>query len=278
MMDRDALLLRVAELTVPCTDDGARFVQTDRLERIRAALAGSPFRCLGDLPLAAIYCHRSFQPARPTVLVSNHIDSVYRRYFCASQGTEIKGTLDNSACNAVAVELMLADVLPVQTLVAFTGDEEEDAAGVDQTLSFLQEHQSIFWNLEVVIVLDVTEEFYETEHFTVENYFIERENQGSYLRFGRRREFKQYLIDMLGRKPALVKDSEPDESWQYEDHDLNCFLFGLPCRLLGADMHDDDGLAVLQDSLAVYAETLVRLTHAIDRDLANRAVGRTRRR
>ena len=273
-MNLATLVRRLKRLTVPSADDGVRFVRTERLERIRSTLNGSLYCGMGDVPLALVYGHREYQPTRPTILISNHIDSVYENYFCNADGVEIKGTFDNSACNAIAVELMLAELLPTQALVAFTGDEEEDSAGVDHAVGFLQAHEAAFWNLEVVVALDLTEVSYGSQHFTIENYFIEHQNQKSLLQFKRKRNFKEHLVDMLGMTPFFVKDAEPDESWQYDEYDLNCFTFCLPCRVLASDMHDDDGVAVLRDSLIVYAETLARLTQAIDRDLAKRAIHR----
>lgn len=273
-MNIETLVRRLAQLTVPSTDDGAQFVRTDRLEQIRGDLDASAYRCLGDVPLAAIYFHRDYQPSRPTILISNHIDSVYGDYFCDAGETTIRGTFDNSACNAVAVELMLAELLPPQTLIAFTGDEEADSGGVDQTVYFLQDHPPVYENLEAVVALDLTEEAYERHHFTIENYFIERQNRDSLLQFARKRDFKRYLVDRLGNEPHFIKNAEPDESWQYDEHDLNCFTFCLPCRVLGSDMHDNDGVAIRRDSLIAYAKTFAQLAQAIDRDLAKREMRR----
>lgn len=273
-MNIGTLVRRLEQLTVPSADDGVRFVRTDRLDKIRGTLETSRYCRMGDVPLASIYRHRDYRFDRPTILISNHIDSAYENYFCAAEGSEIKGTFDNSACNAVAVEVMLAELLPPQALLAFTGDEEEDSAGVDQAVSVLQDRQSVYWNLELVVALDLTEESYGTQHFTIENYFIERQNQDSLLQFGKKRDLKKYLMDTLGQLPVFVKDAEPDESWQYDEHDLNCFTFCLPCRVLGSDMHDDDGVAVLKDSLVAYAQTLAWLIQAIDRDLAKRETDR----
>ena len=109
------LTARIIQLTVPCTDNGRNFICTERLERIKLTLADSAYACVAALPLASVYQHREFQVGSPALLVSNHVDSVYSKYSASLEDREIRGTLDNSACNAIAVELMLADRLPPQT-------------------------------------------------------------------------------------------------------------------------------------------------------------------
>lgn len=265
---------RVMALTVPCADDGVSFLRTERIDRIAAILADSDYAMFGRRPLSHIYRHREYSDEKPTILVSSHVDSLYGQYFAARCGDDFQGTLDNSACNALVVELMKQGGLPVQVLVAFTGDEENGSAGVDQTMAILRENRASFLNLELVVVLDLTEEFYGICHFTVENYFIGSPRRKRLLQFFRRREMRTFINRCLGCTPPSVKDGDPDESWQYDEYDLNCFTLCLPCGLIGDDMHSDLGVTVKGESFLQYAGALQRLTAATHDYLADRALRR----
>jgi hypothetical protein len=264
------LSTRIIQLTVPSSDDGEEFIRTDRLDLIRQALANSEYSCFADLPLAKVYRHQAFESGNPVILVSCHIDSVYSEYYAITKDGELLGTFDNSACNAVAVESMLNGLFPPQILISFTGDEESDSRGADQTIESLQ-IGGIFDKLEMVITLDLTEEHYQSCHFTIENYFVEKENGTSLLKFGRKRQLKEYLSGMI-ESPAFIKDAEADESWQYDEYDLNCFSLCLPCRLLGDDMHDDVGVAITSDSIFGYMNALGQFVQAINKDLAGKVI------
>lgn len=267
----------VADLTVPCTDNGHRFTQNARLLRIQSALKESGYRLFGEMPLAYVYCQKEYSVEKPTILISTHIDSLYIEYFTNLGENEIVGTFDNSATNAVAVYLMINNRLPPQVLVAFTGDEENQSVGADQTIQILQNKGPSFRNLELVITLDITEESFGKSHFTIENYFVNKQNGDSLLKFTRQRELKKYIMEILDR-PVVIKNAEPDESWKYDEYDLNCLTLCLPCRLLGADMHEDCGVAILTESFDAYATSLERITERVCNDLANKAVDSTRNR
>lgn len=258
---------RIIQLTIPCADDGDVFTQTERLHLIQDILSDTPYECWADQPLAKIYRHANYQPHKPVILVSSHIDSLYGEYYAVVKGGELHGTFDNSVCNALVVESMLESRLPAQVIVTFTGDEEESCRGVDQTIDFLRE-QDIFVQLEMVITLDLTEDHYGAAPFTVENYCVEQGNSRSrsLLRFGRKKDLKEYLLAMVA-PIAFVKDAAPDESWQYDEYDLNCFSLCLPCRVLGVDMHDDLGVAVPRVSLGKYRAILEQIAQAVCNDL-----------
>ena len=75
---------------------------------------------------------------------------------------------------------------------------------------------------------------------------------------------------MLGDMPTVfVKDAEADESWQYDEYDLNCFSFCLPCHSPSGDMHDDSGVVVRLNDLAIYSDALCKLLARMTEDLAN---------
>ena len=256
---------RIFQLTVPSADDGHKFIRTDRLELIMDILKVSEYECVGDKPLAKVYRHQNFQAKAPNILVSCHIDSLYSENFASLKDAEPQGTFDNSACNAVLVEAMMHSRLPEQVLVSFTGDEEHGSKGAVQTIEFLQEEE-LFDLLEMVIVLDITEEGYRQCHHTIENYFVEKKNQQSVLKFSKKRKFAKYLKEIVA-SPVTIKDGDADEAWLYDEYDLNCFSFCLPCRLLGDDMHDDAGVAIQQKSLEEYINALRLLTLGISKDI-----------
>ncbi len=263
----DELLQQIVHLTVPCADDGHRFTSRDRLDRIVTELNRSPYVLLDSRPLAYVYRHQEYDAEKPTILISNHIDSLYSNYFTNDADNVVHGTFDNSACNAVAVASMVRGMLAPQALIAFTGDEEDESTGADQTMEILRMQGMAFRALELVITLDLTEEAYGSSHFTIENSFVTSRHDDSLLRFSRKRKLKRYLRGILG-DPTFVKNAEADESWQYDEYDLNCFSLCLPCALLGHDMHDDSGVMIRKNSLMEFAGALQKIVCRIANDLA----------
>jgi hypothetical protein len=122
----------------------------------------------------------------------------------------------------------------------------------------------------MVISLDLTEECYQSSAFTLENLFVEKANEHSLLRFGKKKDLKKFLIEILPDTP-VIKNAEADESWQYDEHDVHCFSLCLPCRCLRkGDMHNDAGVAIQKTAPAAFAEALHTLLHGLDTRLAAR--------
>lgn len=237
-----------------------------------------PIKCSG---LSLIYQARDYS-LMPTVLISCHIDSLYKRHhFQAFNDTELLGTFDNSILNTLLVYLMLKERLPANIIIAFTGNEEEDSQGAIETIEFLMEkHPPVWQRLEMVIVLDVTSEGYDSHAFTLENYFIEKQPlANSCLHFNAKKDLKQYLRRLLKTYSNLlfIKSDKAgaDESWDYHEYDLNCFSFCLPSRPHPAMekedvddwMHSDCGIIVKKQSIVEYARALVTLTDELYLDL-----------
>ena len=265
-MNTQHLVETVKELTIPCRDNRSLFTETQRIDYIDKALRSSCYVLIANSPpLARIYKHSRFSENRPFILISCHIDSVYGRHWCESRGAELLGTLDNSACNGVLLYCMINDLLSPQIVISFTGNEEDDSIGVDQTVTYLRDNG--LWDaLEMVVTLDLTEE--EFGHpFTLENLFV-KHNHGpdSALKFDRKKDLKDYIRSIVGMC-TVIMNGDPDESWQYGEYDLNAFSYCLPCRLLAGDMHDDRGVAVEIEALGKYAETLIMLTDAIGKSI-----------
>lgn len=251
----------ICELTLPCADNGRDFTRTDRIQRIRDLLRPTPYTCLGEKPLAQVWQHPEFDPALELVLVSSHIDSLYTKYHASCDDGILLGTFDNSVTNAVILSLILENRLPQQVLVAFTGDEEDESRGADQVIDILQNAPPIPIHPELVVVLDITEESYDSHSFTFENLFrASKEAHSAQLRFEEKRDLAQFLRDFLAPSdPIIIKEGEPAESWQYDEHDLNCFAFCLPCKTITGDMHDEEGVHVKESSVHQYANTLAEV-------------------
>ena len=255
------LLQLICELTLPCADNGRDFNRTGRIQRIRDLLRSTPYTCLGEKPLAQVWQHPDFDPALALVLVSSHIDSHYTNYHASCDDSILLGTFDNSVTNAVILSLILENRLPQQVLVAFTGDEEDESRGADQVIDMLRNAPPKPIHPEMVVVLDITEESYDSHSFTFENLFrASKESHSAQLRFEKKRDLAQFLRDLLAPSdPIIIKEGEPDESWQYDEHDLNCFAFCLPCKTITGDMHDEDGVHVKESSVHQYANTLAEV-------------------
>jgi len=261
----------IERLTVPCTDDGHQFIQVERLERIQEYLAESPYVVYGERPLAVVYRHHAFDLDAPVILISAHVDSVYPCYHARREDGMIVGTFDNSACNGIAVALMCADRLHPQALVAFTGDEEDESRGADQVIEFLQNECGIYEHLEFVVALDLTEEGFPDKSYAIENLFREKNSEHSLLRFQRRRELKEYLRSILRDSDVhFVSQSEPDESWQYDEYDLNAVGFCLPCQSVKKHMHKKAGVRIHEWAVGQYANGLSRLVSGIAENLESK--------
>lgn len=258
----DSILFHfIKKLTVPSTDDGKQFIHRERRDRITESLRISPYTCWGDLPLASLYRHQDYREERPAILLSTHIDSVYHQYYCRCSDKEIHGTFDNSVTNAIALYLMLQNRLHPQVLVAFTGNEEEDSLGASQIVEFLQQRDSLFLNMELVITLDLTEEDFEKSDFTIENLYIRRKPPFSRLTFSRRKEMQEYFKRICGSDAIrFIWDAEPDETWTYREYNVNCITFCLPCGLIGKDMHSDKGVKIIQSAVTNYTDSLESFT------------------
>lgn len=159
----------VENLTLPSQDDGREFVRRDRIIGISRSPEDTHYAHFGNAALALIWRHRDLRTGEPLVLPSAYVDSVYRSYSCMVGKREVRGTLDNTTTNAVALHQMLAGSRDPQVIVALTGDEEEDCQGADASLSCcsgLGEGPAL---PEMVITLDLTEERSGLSRFTAEN-------------------------------------------------------------------------------------------------------------
>ena len=281
----------IDEVTVDSKDNGFEFTNPQRKNYLVGELNKSEdYVILGEKPLSLIYRHKQFNHDLPFSLISCHIDSIYEKHFsdtpqledsiggagrkawvslgkggalieptaksindCENDGKTydvITGTFDNSVCNAILLDCILRGGFPHQVLICFTGDEEYQSRGADESIGILEELK-IRNNLQFVCVLDITEEEYDNYPLTVENVFIRNEKWQS-------SNFPQSIFeeDEIIKKLPVFKDAAPDESWQYDEHDCDCFSFCLPCKVIGDDMHANEGVEIRLDSLFLYQRYL----------------------
>lgn len=276
----------LAAVNVPSRDDGRAWTCTLRLDALAALLAPGAYRPLHAGRLAIVYAHRDFDRARPAMLLSTHIDSLYGPHHAAPSpwdpARDLLGTFDNSITNAVALDLMLRGALPPQTLIAFTGDEEAHSGGAREVLATLGRRR-LRPNLALVLVLDITAEDPLGFPCTLENIFVRpaRPGYGSLFRLPApavtglpsrgRRAFAARLRQILGHPALVILNAAADEAWDYDARGQNCLSFCLPSRphpdLTGVDpgvwMHDDRGVLIARDAISQYSAALSRVCQAL---------------
>lgn len=235
---------QIISATIPCTDDGKKFICTSRLHLIESTLKDSDFILLKKASLSRIYQHKLLDVELPTVIVSAHIDSVYNSYWTCDTENEISGTLDNSACVGILLNKIINKELNPQTIVVFTGNEEQDGKGAKQVSRFIKKTDWLYDTYLYVISLDLTNDFYGTKHYTIENYNTD--------------VIKEHCMETLP-EAGIVTEACPDDSWYYDKQGLACFSLCLPCMNIGEDMHSDKGVSIKSYSLTAYSDALGRL-------------------
>jgi hypothetical protein len=253
----------VHHLTAPCADNGREFTAAERISRIKSLHQRAGHQLSAELPLALVYRHPQFNPGKPAVLVSSHIDSLYTRYHSRLDGQTFLGTYDNSITNAAVAHLILTGTLHPQVLVAFTGDEERGSRGASQVVEHLSNGNETL-RPELVVVLDVTEEAYDSHPVSFENLFAGDGTEGGGA-FGmkHRDDLLSFIPSIPGMEDShIVPRGEADESWQYASHDLNCLALCLPIQTITGNMHDDEGVHAKLRSLEAYTEIVGLFTNA----------------
>lgn len=278
MLDRLLDVLRT--VNVASRDNGIRFVDETRRDAIASALKASPYRLVHRGPLALVYAHAERRPKDRIVAVSSHVDSLYDHHFATPfSETEIVGSFDNSLTNASLVALAVENRLHPNVMLAFTGDEESDSRGAVEVMEFFGSNRNMWHRLEMVVTLDVTYYRYKSSASTIEDRFVRRapRSLGYALSFARKRDLAAYLAQWLPDVPVLG-DKAPDESWEYDEYNLNCFSFCLPTtrhpQARGSGwMESPLGIRVRTASFEKYTLELGKLCRGIGEDLARRSGG-----
>ncbi|MCX7878437.1 MAG: hypothetical protein N2510_07340 [Ignavibacteria bacterium] len=252
-----------------CKNNGI-FSEQEKVLKIKDTLAGQ-YLLINQGNQFLLYSHKDFDQTEPFILVSSHIDEEYPEYFLSDfNKKQIIGTFDNSICNAVLIYLIKSGKLPPNVLITFTGREEEDSEGARETMNYIKSIDNLRNNLGLVIVMDVTVDKYYKYPYTIENYFIKNGL------FKSRKEFKKYCRRILDdEKIKFVNDdkAEIDESWEYDEHDLNCFSFCLPAKphpeTEESDdwMHKSEGIIIKEKSVWKYTKSLLKIITSVSKDL-----------
>ena len=240
-------------VTVDCKDDGTTFQVTDRIEVIKEYLKTTSYQLIAEENLFLLYGKLVPQAGTPVVLVSSHIDCVYKRCFCTEESDTYHGTFDNSYTNAALLHEMMHDHLPDNVLIAFTGDEEHDSAGVIAVNLHLTRQQT---PIHFALVLDVTNAGWEKQHF----FAIENDMGVDLLTAHRIIE----TIRPYEGKYTFLHDAEPDETWDYDEYGIPCMTLSVP---VGGNMHGEEGVSVRKTSFPVYCDVLSSLAHALTKQL-----------
>lgn len=256
------------KVNVSSKDDGLRFYDTSRLDEIDDLLISNNSSWVlfskGDL-FRLYHCRKSVINPNP-VLVSSHADSNYQTHFFKESGgikPELIGTFDNSITNATLLKLMLDDKLHSNLLVVFTGDEERESRGATEVISCLRQQGVV---PRGVLVLDITDNRYYGNAFTIENYFAKGgffpKTESGFLKF--------LLKPFIGYVPTIHHDmAYPDESWIYEEENVHVVSLCMPTMPGNISdlnrnpdwMHLEDGVRVRQDLIEQYAGAIVLLTN-----------------
>lgn len=232
-------------VTVDCKDDGTQFILPDRIEAIESLLKNTPYTLIAREPLALLFAKRVPQECEKIVLISSHIDCVYSSCFCDDADGCWRGTFDNSFGNTAVLWCMMNDMLPENTVVAFTGDEERDSNGAVQALLALGR---MGCTVSVAIVQDITNVGWERGAlFTIEN------DSG----FDLMQAYDLVAsLEPYSGKFAFRHDAEPDESWDYAEYGIPCLTL---CAPVGGNLHGDEGVLLRKESAAEYCKVLVLL-------------------
>lgn len=261
----------LTQINVLNYDNGKKFTRTDRLDAICELLWNSSYRRINANGLFHLYSKVPLSELPDELIViSSHVDCQRQITKCFSKDYDddlMQGTFDNSLTNAMTVSLMLEDALAMNVVVAFTGDEEEDSTGAADVAAFFRNlHKKI-----KVIVLDVTDMGWrEGCAFTIENNFWSDTTGKVVSRLSAESGYPWRFVPSdpyeipayIPERYVIGQEAEPDESWEYDEHKVECFSLCIPTK---GEMHSDDGVLVRKDSLAPYMKILSLLCSEVQR-------------
>lgn len=259
----------IKKVNVHSKDDGNVFLSTKRRDVIVNILKNSNWKKVFDDGYLLIFNNGYREDFGKSILISCHIDTAFKEgdYFINffNGGKKLVGTLDNSASIAILLDVMLSGALYKNTFVTFTGDEEGEMRGASKTAEFLKRKlPKVFRELVSVIVMDVTLENY-SKSVSLENFFF---NKNKYLEgkfpFNSLSSFIEIICNVLRDKNisfGFVSESEadPDESWEYDEYNLNVFSLCLPTK--GEDCHSKKGITTTVDKMSHLKNALISIVN-----------------
>ena len=273
-MEQKECLKILEEITLPCYDNGKKFTNTQKLDKIDSFLSSTNWTRT-ELPLCRLYSKKPIEEMRPPLIViSSHADIVpqIKKPFIdlKLENLRIKnvdipkedimiGTLDNAITNAALLTLMMEkNLLPDNAIAAFTGNEESGCLGAMDLAMKLKDMKKKFR----AIVLDVTWEGWENKcGFTIENDFWGNRWGKAIVKTAEKTGFMwDYVPVDPSDIPSFVphdriseNTSMPDEAWSYDDMDIE--TFSLCLSVLGS-MHSEKGAAASKSSFMQYRQAL----------------------
>ena len=249
-IDLEAVRPILERIAVRGEDDGEKFTNTARVDAIADCLKESSWKLYHDGDLAKIYTRCDFNPAKPVVVVSSHVDMVARRCYVKCDGELWKGSFDNLITNAVIVACIKENAFNGNVMVAFTGDEEADDGfgGADEVAETLSEKGI---SVKHVVVTDMTEEGWDDKKaFTIENVLPEDDES----RQQKMAKSLKEAVAGIDDNPCVIVDGKPDEAWEYDEYDLPCCSVCMPCK---GEMHSEEGVEIRGAGIKAYAEAIV---------------------
>lgn len=265
-MNSDFLPL-LKQLAVLNYDNGCFFTRRDRLYAVANILEDSGYKKVNNSGLFELYAWDGIMPDA-ALLLSAHIDCAVSISRCWAEEYDpdtLKGTFDNLITNAMAVYLMKKNLLDRRTIVAFTGDEEENSRGAAELIGYLRRNHVKFKS----IVLDVTDMGWdENVQFTIENNFWEDPLGREVIRAAKESGCEWRFVpsdenDIPGYIPKanlIPEEADCDESWEYDEENVECFSLCIP---VNGNMHSDSGVLLRKTAVDGYLRFLRELSAEI---------------
>lgn len=250
-------------------DNGKHFTRSNRLDRITELLWNSDYRRINADGLFHLYSKKPIsQLPDKLFVVSCHVDCAYGLTECFAQEAEggiLKGTFDNAITCAAVIETMLTSALPDNVVIAFTGDEENNSNGANELTKFLEKSKKKFR----AVVLDVTDMGWEEKiGFTIENNFMSDKFGESVIETAEQSGSEWLFVPSdtddipkyVSKKRVVFEEAVSDESWEYDENDIECFSLCLPVK---GNMHSNEGVIAYLKSYNEYTDVLKKLLIAV---------------
>lgn len=267
-----ALAALIGAVNAPGADDGRKFTDARRRQAV-IALAGRAklFRPVLDDGFSLVY-GGAIDPERTVVLLSCHIDHPFKaaELFLKAGKGGLTGTLDNSVCAGLLLDLLRRGELPDNVLAAFTGNEERGMRGAKALIAHLRRGalKKYAAGLGAVLTLDVTPDNAAMP--------VSLENVAPNKRLRARLGFENPAaaaawvgarLKAAGVPYGTLLKALPDESFAYAAAGLSALSFGLPVAPRAgrgkADVHDPAGVTCSFRHMRLWQKGLAAAAAAI---------------
>ncbi len=249
------------EVCVENYDNGEIFTNRKRVDAIKTLTKCSSYDLIYDGALFQLYGKKDITADNEILIVSTHIDChpcITKCYSSLSKEGILHGTYDNAITNAAALKVMMDGEISDNVFFAFTGDEEFRSNGAIALMEYLNKLNVRYR----CIILDVTDMGWsEGASFTVENNFWNDSFGKCVVSAATQTGYKWKFVpsdlddipDYVDSMCLIREEAEADESWDYDENDIECFSLCLPCN---GEMHSNEGVEVRPESYNKYIEVL----------------------